>query len=337
MIAPAFGKVGVLIGAAAGDGHAARSVHALSVWLEGGEVAFCEGRFDGGGPQGWLRLKPKDGPGDRRPYVEDLRSSVAAFAAWGAELIVCVGGDGLASYAADAMVRSGKRITLFGVAAGTINAGPIVAEGVVSIERLSPARARVEQVGAVEVLVDGEHVAYGFNDVVFGDTYLGTVGGKVGSLSARALLERGEKIEAKPSEDIVSDRFRIFKNSQRIRPHNARPAQMVAAPLGRREFFARAIAGVLCNASFMEGPAALSLFDSVIVSAGPPCHGLEDFSSAEQILFGPGDIIDIEGLAEAGQIIADGNPYARMGGIVSLRSVPNLVDVLRIDPRLQGG
>lgn len=337
MIGSAFGKVGVLIGTAAGEGHAADSVSALSAWLKDSEVAFCEGRFDGDGPQGWVHLKPKDGSGDHRPYVEDLRSSVAAFAAWGVELIVCVGGDGLASYSADAMISSGRQMTLFGVPAGTINAGPIVTEGIEAVEPPSLSQLRVEQVGAVEVLVDGEHVAYGFNDVVFGDTYLGTVGGKVGNLSARALLERGEKVEAKASKDIVSKRFRIFKNSRRLRPHNLRPAQLVAAPLRRREFFARAIAGVLCNASFMEGPAALSLFDSVIVSAGPPCHGLEDFSSSEQVLFGPGDLIEIEGLAEAGLIIADGNPYTRMGGVVSLRSIPNLVDVLRVDPRLPGG
>ncbi len=339
------GRAGVLIGPAAGSGRAVECEAALAAWLAGSDVAVCEGRFSGSGAQaGWTRLEAA-GVGDAgaaaRGYVEDLRASVAAFAAWGADLLVCVGGDGLASYAADAMIASGlasgRRMAMLGVAAGTINVGPIVSLSIEEVEKGGLTPLSTEPAAAVEVLVDGRHVAYGFNDVVIGDTYLGTIGGRAASLSASALLERGEKAEAAPSGDITAADFCVFKNGRRLSPRLGRPAQIIASPLGKREFFARAVAGALCNAPYMEGPAALALFDSVIVKASPPERGLEDFAAAEQVLFEPGDLVELRGLADAGQLIVDGNPYARSGATVGLKSVPGLVDVVKAGRRWQGG
>ena len=333
-----WGRAGVLIGPSAGTGRAPECESAPAAWLEGRETAVCEGRFSGSGPQkGWTRLEPAAavgaaGGGASRGYVEDLRASVAAFAAWGADLLVCVGGDGLASYAADAMLASGRRMAMLGVAAGTINVGPIVSVGIEELENggLTPF---VESAAAVEVLVDGRHMAYGFNDVVIGDTYLGTVGGRAASLSAAALLERGEKLEASPSGDITAADFGVFKNGKKLAARLGRPAQIIASPLGKREFFARAVAGVLCNAPYMEGPAALALFDTVIVQAGASARGIENFAASETLLFEPGDLVELRGLAAAGQLIIDGNPYARAGGTVGLKSVPGLVDVMKAGRR----
>ena len=339
------GRAGVLIGPSAGGGRARECEAALAAWLAGYEVAVCGGRFAGSGAQmGWTLLAAagaggKEGASDgnaaaapepaARGYVEDLRASVAALAAWGADLLVCVGGDGLASYAADAMLASGRRMAMLGVAAGTINVGPIVSVGIEALSGRTLGGFGTEPAAAVEVLVDGAHVAYGFNDVVIGDTYLGTLGDRAASLSAAALLERGQKVEAAPSGDIAAADFCVRKNGKRLEPRLRKPAQIVASPLGRREFFARAVAGVLCDAPYMEGPAALALFDSVIVRAGPPERGIGDFSSAEQLLFEPGDLVEIGGLAAAGQLIIDGNPYARPGATVGLKSVPGLVDVAK--------
>ncbi|MCE1196592.1 hypothetical protein LWX53_08870 [bacterium] len=336
------GRAGVLIGPSAGSGRANECEAALAAWLSGYEVAVCGGRFSGSGGQvGWTRLAAAgaavDGAGAKAGaalgYVEELRASVAALAAWGADLLVCVGGDGLASYAADAMLASGKRMAMLGVAAGTINAGPIVSVGIENVEGRKLGDFETAPVAAVEVLVDGAHLAYGFNDVVIGDTCLGTVGGRAASLSATALLERGEKVETAPSPDIASADFCVLKNGKRLLSRLGRPAQIVASPLGRREFFARAVAGVLCDAPYMEGPAALALFDSVIVRAGPPERGIGDFSAAETLLFEPGDLVELRGLAAAGQLIIDGNPYARAGGTVGLKSVPGLVDVIQAGRR----
>lgn len=325
------GKTGLLFAPAAGKGCAADCDAALSSWLAGCETAVCRGRFSGSGAQAsWVLLEPEGGAVAATGYVGELRAAVAAFAAWGADLLVCVGGDGLASYAADAMLASRRRMAMLGIGAGTINAGPIVSLGIEALESENLGDFTLETVSAVEVLVDGRHLAYGFNDVVIGDTFLGTAGGRVASFSARALLERGEKVEARPSADIVAPGFGVWKNGKKLESRLGKPEQVVVSPLRPREFFARAVAGPLCNAAYMEGPAALALFDSVIVQAGPPRRGFVDFSASEQILFGPEDFIELRGLAEAGQVIVDGNPYARLGESIGFRSVPGLIDVVMV-------
>ncbi|PKL77376.1 MAG: hypothetical protein CVV27_05640 [Candidatus Melainabacteria bacterium HGW-Melainabacteria-1] len=332
------GKIAVLFGPSSGKGATVESEEALASWLKGRDTAVCAGRFAGTGAQAlWARLKPTGGVERAQGYVEDLRSSVAAFAAWGADLLVCVGGDGLSSYAADAMVASGRRMAMLGIAAGTINVGPIVSIGIEALRDESLDFCSTEPVGAIEVLVDDRHLAYGFNDVVIGDTFLGTIDERVASLSAQALLERGEKVEARPSADIASQDFGVWKNGKKLDSILRQPAQIIASALKPREFFARAVAGPLCNAAYMRGSAALALFDSVIVAAGSPSQGIENFSASEQILFGPEDAIALRGLTDAGQLIVDGNPFARMGETVGFRSVPGFIDVVKSGHRWLGG
>lgn len=332
------GEIAVLFGPSSGKGGAVDSEEALASWLKGRDTAVCAGRFAGTGAQAsWALLKPTGGADRAQGYVEELRASVAAFAAWGADLLVCVGGDGLASYAADAMLASGRRMAMLGIAAGTINVGPIISVGIEALKDENLELCSTDPVGAVEVLVDDRHLAYGFNDIVIGDTFLGTVGERVASFSAQALLERGEKVEASPSSDIASQGFGVWKNGKKLDSSLRQPAQIIASALKPREFFARAVAGPLCNAAYMRGPAALALFDSVIVAAGPPSRGIEGFSVSEQILFGPEDVIALRGLSGAGQVIVDGNPYARMGETVGFRSVPGLIDVVNAGRSRLGG
>ena len=176
---------------------------------------------------------------------------MAAFAAWGADLLVCVGGDGLASYAADAMLASGRRMVMMGIAAGTINAGPIVSIGGEALDSGVLDDLRTESVAAVEVLVDGRHVAYGFNDVVIGDTCLGTMGDRVESLSATAILERGEN--SRPLPRAISRR-RVFAYSLNGAARDASGASGTRRRALGPRICARAVAGVLCNAPYMEGP-----------------------------------------------------------------------------------
>jgi len=319
-------KAGILFGPGSGEGASSRAEDLLAQRLRGQSVAVCKGIFQGGGGRSdWTALDPLSGanPG----YVDELRGSVAALCAWGAELLVCVGGDGLASYAADAMLAGPRPMTLLGVAAGTINVGPIVSMDMEALAAFDPERLSPRKICAVEALVDGVHLAYGFNDVVIGDSFLGTLDGRVVSLSVKAMLERGTKEEILPSARIAGPGFSVRKNGHAIPSGLEMPAQIVVSPLGRREFYARAVAGILCEAPFMEGASALALFDSVIVKAGQPLRGISDFSTSEQLLFGPGDRVEVEGLASDGQIVVDGNPFPRRGRKVQFRSAPDLADV----------
>ena len=328
-------KLGILFGPASGEGAPMRAERLLAQRLEGRSVAVCDGVFAGSGKQaGWTILKAAPASG----YLESLRGAVAALEAWGAELLVCVGGDGLASYAADAMLRGPRPMALLGIAAGTINVGPIVTVDIDAIPSLDLERLSFANVGAVQVLVDEKHLAYGFNDVVIGDTFLGTLEGRIASLSVRALLERGEKLSCAPSPSITGSDFRVKKNGTTIPRGMAAPAQVIVSPLGKREFYARAVTGVLCNAAYMKGAAAIALFDSVIVSAGSPERGFSEFSTSEQLLFEPGDIVELSGLGPAGHIIVDGNPFIRSGEIVRFISAIDLVSVARMPgPVREGG
>jgi hypothetical protein len=324
-------RIGILFGPASGDGGegAAQAEKLLSARLSGRgvAVAVAAGPFSGSGQvEGWKVIPA----GEPRGYVAALKASVAALAEWGADLLICVGGDGLASYAADAALSCGKPPALLGVAAGTINVGPIISTEIGALGRFDPEAVSVRKVSAVEVLVDGVHLAYGFNDIVIGDTFLGTVRGQVVSLSVEAMAARVEKVEKRPSGDIAGPEFRVRLNGVALETGTEAPWQIIASPLGAREFYARAITGALCNAAYMPGPAAIGLFDSVIVKPGAPDRGLSSFMSCRQLVFGPGDVVELEGLGPAAHIVADGNPFVRKGGKVQFKSAPDLVDVARL-------
>jgi hypothetical protein len=166
------------------------------------------------------------------------------------------------------------------------------------------------------------------NDVVLGNSFLGTLDGETVNLSARAMLRDGVKQRVEPSATIATEAFDLCKNGARIEVAMVRPAQIIASPFRPREFFGRAIAGVLCNAAFMDGAASLGLFDEVIVKASEPARGFHNTARAEHLLFGPGDLIEISGLTEDADIIVDGNPYAREGRTVQLCFSPAIAQTL---------
>jgi hypothetical protein len=343
-------KVGVIIGAASGKGTAPETIVSLADRLRACEVAVCGGMFGCGAlPPGWSRLTAwpsvtqdlSGGPLQATAYVKNLYASVASLLEWGAEILVCIGGDGLCSYVLDAMITRerespapsarGTRVPLLGIASGTINVGPVIAFGPGDIPRLdleALVSSSRKSIDAVEVCVDGRHLAFGLNDVVVGNSFLGTLGGEVVNISARELLHSGRKLKIEPSAHIVGENFRLRKNGEPIAVSMESPAQIIVSPLRRREFFGRAIAGVLCNAAFMEGAAAMGLFDTVIVRAAAPLRGFIDTARAEHLLFGPGDQIEIEGLGPDAHIIVDGNPYERGGEVVRFCLRPDIAEAL---------
>ena len=203
-------KIGVVIGSASGKGFAPEAIISLVPNLQSHNVAVCAGPFGCDSPPSSLsRLTPELSAS----YVGNLRSSVASLMDWGSDMLICVGGDGLGSYVLDAMIDKGKRLPLLGIGSGTINVGPIVAFGIEDIPMLDISKLSVKTIDAVEVSVDGKHLAYALNDAIIGNSFLGTLEGRVVNLSAKALLDDGRKLEIEPSSDIVSRDFCIRKNA----------------------------------------------------------------------------------------------------------------------------
>jgi len=318
-------KIGVIIGSASGKGNAPDTISALASRLRSHEVAVCGEVFGCDElPSSWFRLSPAPSDG----YVEGLQNAVRTLLDWGSNLLVCVGGDGLASYALDIMISCGKKAQLLGIASGTINVGPVVAFKTEDIPTLDFSSLSVQSIDAVEVCVDECHLAYAVNDVIIGNSFLGTLNGEIANLSSRELLHGGRKLKIDPSSDITDKYFRLSKNGLPIAISMANPAQIIVSPLRKREFFGRAISGVLCNAAFMDGAAALGLFDTILVRAAEPLRGFNDTACSEHLLFGPGDLVEIEGLGPDADIIVDGNPYERGGEVVSFRFHLNVAEVL---------
>jgi len=270
-------------------------------------------------------------------YVETIRSAVASLARGAPELFVCVGGDGLASYVADALCGEGLHIPLLGIAEGTANAGPIVSMTAEELGGLDLDSLALERVGAVEALQDGLHLAYGFNDMVIASTFLGTVGGKVESLSVEAMAGRGIKVVEAPDPHMSTAGFWIAKNGHRLEKGMAHPAQLVVSPLRQGEFYGRAVAGVLCQAAYSPRLAGLALLESVLVRPSEVEEGVGDFARVDHLLFGPRDRLMVHGLSSGAGLVSDGNPFLLRNSDLEFRYRPELVAVARPARPASGG
>jgi hypothetical protein len=320
-------RVAVLFSPGAGNAERFRELgEALSRLLDGHEAYACPGRF---GAE-YLRSYALCDIDTAGPYVETIGAAVAALVAGDPELMVCVGGDGLASYAAGALIGSGRAgIPILGVAAGTSNVGPFVSLGAEDLGRIRLDDLTRVSVGAIEASIGQRHAAYGFNDVVIANTFLGTVAGRPASLSAVAMASRGERKMELPDPRIATESFAVLKNGAKVLRGLLRPAQIIASPLGDREFYGRAVAGALCESAYSDNKAALSLLGTILVRPEGIERGLSDFSRVDQLLFGPGDEVILRGLSESGQVIVDGNPYIRGGEDVVLEYRPAIAVAAR--------
>ncbi|HEY9055142.1 MAG TPA: hypothetical protein VIO60_10015, partial [Rectinemataceae bacterium] len=240
-------KIGVLFGQASGQGKASLAVPLVAQAVRGRESAVCAGLFGPGSRGPWVELEPTSVSGSE--YLERLRASVLALADWGADTFMCLGGDGLAAYVADSLIVRGMSPKILGVALGTANVGPLMGASLGDLESLDLDEIAWEGADALEALEDGRHIAFGFNDVVIGDSFLGSVGDRVASFSAEALVLSGKKLEVEPGRRVAGTDFEVRKNGRILeskgfwasgREGCRAIAQIVASPLRKGEFLGRA-------------------------------------------------------------------------------------------------
>jgi hypothetical protein len=269
---------------------------------------------------------------------EDYRSSITymvlSLLSNDPDMFICVGGDGLAAYVADALITNGSSMPIVGIAGGTANVGPIIAINPDDLELFEPEKLSFSTIGAIHIKNGDRHIAYAFNDVVMGNTFLGTINGETTNISAKELLENNKKTAVTPSSNITVDGFNITNNGEDIKFSIKNPAQIVVSPLEVDRFYGRAITGALCYSAYSPHKAAMGLFEEVIVKMADSSSYSERFTKVEHLLFGPGDIVSITGLSEDGQIIIDGNPYLREHETVTFEYKPNLVKVAKPPIRL---
>ena len=114
-------RIGVLVNPSAGRGQRAQAV-----------ISLLEARWQGhellavAGPAAPCFSRAELLPEPTGGYVEKIFGSVRTLLIAGAEMIVTLGGDGTAAYAAEALGDARKVVPLLGIGLGTANVGPIV-------------------------------------------------------------------------------------------------------------------------------------------------------------------------------------------------------------------
>lgn len=242
------------------------------------------------------------------------------------DVVITVGGDGIASYVATAIIRQQehlpKPIGILGFPAGTANVGPIVQPN-------HSKKSLLKNIGldAIEVSCAGKVLGYGFNDVIIGRTFLGTIDGKVVNLNARAMAERGEAVQDCIQESpVVSSDFKIFLNESEVAGLPHYPIKLICiSTLHKENLYGRVVVGGLDEASGFKHPSAIALLDKVSTDARIETWGKKRIRNTAHLCFDEGDVVELAGFAKDASVIVDGNPFEIEGDSVALRCVPDAV------------
>ena len=281
---------------------------------------------------GGIQLKPdillniQDGP-----FMEKLTASIDAVSAYHPDLYVVAGGDGIAAYVADRLLSKDPqcRPHFVGVAMGTANVGPIITFTAEELASLTPAMLHFESCGAVEAFTGGAHAAYGFNDIVLGNTLLATVNGATCTVSAAAMYKDGSKLPVLPHANL-GDELCISKNDKAMPIGLPSTSQIILSTVEREKLYGRAVTGVLCFSQGTDEQAAMLLSQRPLVTISYDPRGYEEFALSSQILFNKDDRLKVSGLFDDVMIIADGNPIPLINGSAEFRYLPDIIRIAKI-------
>ena len=269
-------------------------------------------------------------PENAQGYFAAIRARVKALADAGAERFISVGGDGTATYVRNAMYELGLNLPILGVAAGTANVGPIVSVTLEQLEGRHISQAYETCYDGLAVFVNGEFVSLAFNDVIVGDTFLGTIDGQTRSISVRALLEEGAHTPKKPTEQIVNDDFAVELNGTDQIPNTKIIRQVVLAPVAHENHYGRAVYSVIGKCDWCEKKGVIALCDYIAVSFEEDGTGVDRFSSTQYLIFGPNDQVALRGFTEEACLICDGNPYLLPADRFEVRYEPALARTIKL-------
>ena len=272
-----------------------------------------------------LLVEPEPADG----YFAVIRSRVKALAEAGAERFISVGGDGTATYVRNAMYELGLNLPILGVAAGTANVGPIVSVTLEQLEGHHVSQTHEVCYDGISVFVDGKFVSLAFNDLIVGDTFLGTVDGQTRSISVEALLKDGIISPKKPTEHIVTEGFAVELNGKELVPHGD-IRQIVLAPVAHESHYGRAVYSVVGKCDWCEKKGVIALCDYIAVSFEDDGAGVERFSTTQYLIFGPNDQVVLRGFTDEACLICDGNPYFLPSDRFAVRYEPALARTIKL-------
>ena len=320
-------KIAVFANMKAGGGKAAPAViqRICDAWSKRQDVELFGVKGFGG------EMLPRHLAKEDEPfgYLPRLNAAVCALLREEPDILLTVGGDGAAAYAAECVIRQGSKVPILAIGAGTANVGPIVSFA--ADELPEPEALETVSLGAVEASDgEGRHIAFGFNDIVIGNTFLGTSPeGKTKTYQARALAECGALTEASPVKTIFKEGICMSLDGKLMAPPPYAVAQLVASPLGADRFYGRAVTGLLCYTPDSPYRAALYISPHPVVSMEEDDAGFTGWRTGGQLLLTADDALRLEKLSDDVCVVADGNPYLLPSGSVTLHYEPDVIRVLK--------
>lgn len=262
-------------------------------------------------------------------YKQRIANMVQALLDENPQYLVSVGGDGLASYIASTVSQVAGHVILLGIAAGTANVGPIVSFSQKELSSLSLADLEVVEINGIEVSDESGYLGVGFNDVIIGNTFLGTEDNKCCNLSVEALVKNGERKSITVGTQIITDRFSLRLNGieKQLFPELS-IAQIVVTTLQFDKLYGRAIFGGLCLGREACNLAAVGLSTRNMVNCSPDAWDSSNLTAIQHLVFSSSSDVVLEGLGKDAHIVIDGNPFLR-NGTVCFRLRPGIVRALK--------
>ena len=253
---------------------------------------------------------------DNLDYKRRLAMMVRTLLSHKPDYLVSIGGDGLASYIASTVVATASKVTLLGMAAGTANVGPIVSFSYEQLSRLKLSDLEAVPIDGISVSDDSGPLGVGFNDVIFGNSFLGTEEGVCCNLSVEELLIHQRRVPIEVGTRIVSKDFSVRVDGQlQSYPLSAPIAQIVVTPLQFDRLYGRAIFGSLCLGRDAQSLGALGLCTRNIVDSSPDAWTYRGFTGIQHLVFPSGCEVKLSHLGADAHIIIDGNPFLRKGDV----------------------
>lgn len=250
-------------------------------------------------------------------YKENLRTIINTLLTKSLiDVIITVGGDGLASYVAKEVINNIpekiNRPRFFSIGAGTANVGPIVSFTPKELKNIRLDKLELVNLDTLEINSNNKNFGYAFNDLVIGDTLLATVEGECKNISAKALVEEDIFKVKTPSSKMANPSFSLSVNGKEKQTFlHTNIAQIIGSPLQFDRVYGRGILGAICNTSHSKDKAALVISSKVIIDTETDITTSDSLTSIDQLIFTSNEKVEIKGLTPDACVIIDGNPYMR--------------------------
>jgi hypothetical protein len=250
-------------------------------------------------------LEPDTGP---RQTIALARSLVSRQV----DLLLVIGGDGTMADVAYALIEMPATPSILGIGAGSTNAGPLITCQGPDVGSLDISRLETTPFDAALVKYQGSLLGIGFNDCVLGLTVLGTLDGQVRDLDAQAKM-KGINQPGQPGP-VGTPRALIQRVSlsplETVEVARGEWVSNVVIGFSSPAFFAKAITGGICVASYLNIPAGCLVTGYPIVRIETTYQ--EELTSgplrSQYISFDETMFIRVSGMRSGTVVCADGNP-----------------------------